>query len=216
MTSFIKKNWLLILMIIVSLGYLLLRNSFAKAAPSQIPPVSKNDFIQGSPSAQLILVEYSDLECPYCINFHKTMQQIMKDYNGKIAWVFRNYPLSFHANAQKEAEAAICAADLDGNQAFWKYTDAVYSRTKGGGTGFPLDQLVPLAKEQGLDEVKFKSCLDGGKAASRIKSDQEAGIKAGVQGTPMTFIVTKNGTQDVIAGALPYEQVKSKIDTLLK
>ena len=126
------------------------------------------------------------------------------------------YPLPFHQNAEKEAEASECINELGGNDAFWKYTDAIYERTTSNGTGFALDKLGPLAAELGLDQTAFQSCLDSGKYASLVKANQDGGVKAGIQGTPGTIIIAKNGTRSLIPGALPYEQVKPMIDAALK
>jgi len=144
------------------------------------------------------------------------MQQIIKDYGDKLAWVYRSYPLSFHQNAEKEAEAAECAAELGGNQAFWKYIDVIYERTTSNGTGFALNKLAPLAKEVGLDENKFKQCLDSGKYAQYIAQVRADGQNAGIQGTPGTIIVAKDGRRGIIAGALPIEKVKEQINALLQ
>lgn len=184
-------------------------------APSgPVPPVTKDDHIIGSSNAKVVLIEYSDLECPFCQRFHPTMQQAVKEYGDKVAWVYRHYPLSFHANAQKEAEASECAAELGGNKAFWNYIDKIFERSTVGGTGFALDKLVPLAKELGLNESKFKNCLDSGKHAKTVQDQLNGGSAAGVQGTPGTFVVGKNGSQ-LIPGALPYESIKQAIDAAL-
>lgn len=182
-----------------------------------IKPASKDDHIQGDlAKAQVVLIEYSDFECPFCIRFDATMQQVVKTYGDKVAWVYRHFPLSFHANAQKEAEASECAAELGGNTAFWKYANAIYTRTEGNGTGFPLANLVPLAKELGLNEAKFKTCLDSGKYAAKVQSDMDSGQSAGVGGTPATILVTKSGESKMISGAQPFESVKATIDQYVK
>src|SRR3989338_11101801 len=74
-------------------------------------PVDLNDHLLGNPNAPIIMVEYSDLECPFCKFFHKTMQSLMDVYgkDGKIAWVYRHFPLDIHPKAPKEAEATECA-----------------------------------------------------------------------------------------------------------
>lgn len=184
---------------------------------SDVPKVSKDDHIRGDKNARLALIEYSDIECPFCKRFHPTAQQVVDTYKGKVMWVYRHYPLSFHANAQKEAEAVECANEQGGNDAFWKYLDSIYERTTSNGTGFALDKLVPLAKELGLDETKFKLCLDGGKFADHVKQDMDGGTKAGVTGTPGNIILdTKTGATRLIPGAVPFEQVKAVIDEMLK
>jgi protein-disulfide isomerase len=144
------------------------------------------------------------------------MLQVMNDYKGKVRWVFRHFPLGFHANAQKEAEATECANEVGGNDAFWAYADKLFERTSGNGTGFALDALIPLAKELGLNENKFKSCLDSGKYAKHVQDEMNTGAAAGVSGTPGTFLVGKDGKSQLISGALPYASIKAALDTELK
>jgi protein-disulfide isomerase len=182
-----------------------------------VPKVTERDHTRGSTSPKLVMIEYSDFECPFCKSFHPTMLQVLKDYGNDIQWVYRHYPLAFHVNAQKEAEASECAYDQGGHDAFWKYTDAIYERTTSNGTGIALDSLVPLAGELGLNEATFKECLDSGKFTKYVQDDMAAAQTAGVQGTPNTIILDpKSNTQEVIPGALPYDQVKAAIDSMLK
>ncbi|MEK7592532.1 MAG: DsbA family protein, partial [Patescibacteria group bacterium] len=189
----------------------------ARPAAGEVPKVTKEDWVFGNRNAEIALIEYSDLECPFCKKFHPTAQQVVDEYKGKVMWVFRHYPLSFHANAQKEAEASECAAELGGNDIFWKFINTVTERTTATGTGFALDNLVPLAKELGLNESKFKECLDSGKMAAKIKTQQDGGTKAGVNGTPGNIILSmKTGETRLLAGAVPFEDVKAAIDSLLK
>ena len=188
-------------------------------APNQPPGPPANvtitlkadDHIRGDVNAPVTLVEYSDLECPFCQRFHPVMQQLMQEYAGKVAWVYRHFPLSFHTNAQKEAEATECAGKLGGNDKFWAYTDKIFERTTSNGTGFAIDALVPLAKELGLNEAKFKSCLDSGEFTAHVQQDLQEGTSFGVNGTPTTFV---NGQP--VEGAVPYEQLKAVVQSLLK
>lgn len=177
-----------------------------------LPPVTDKDHIRGSKDADVVLVEYSDYECPFCKSFHPTMEQIMKEYGNKVAWVFRHFPLSFHPKAQKTAEAGECIAELGGNDKFWEYTDLVYERMP----AFELSQLPDLAAEIGVNKAKFQTCLDSGKYAKDIQDEMAGGTAAGVNGTPGTIIVGKNGKYDLIGGALPFEQAKQQIDALMK
>lgn len=177
----------------------------------------KKDHIRGDiTKATVAVVEYSDFECPFCQRHHPTMKQVMDTYKDDVVWVYRHFPLSFHANAQKEAEATECANELGGNDAFWKYTDAIFERSTVGGTGFPLENLAPLAKELGLDEAKFKSCLDSGKYATHVQEDMDGGSKAGVNGTPGNIVVNlKTDENRIISGAVPFASFKTAIDALL-
>lgn len=175
------------------------------------------DHILGNPNAPISLIEYSDYECPFCKRFHETAKQIMKAYEGQVNWVYRHFPLSFHnPGAQKQAEAAECANELGGNEAFWKYTDAIYERTKSNGKGFPLTQIVPLAKELGLDEKRFAQCYDSDKYAGRVKEDIEEGMKIGVTGTPASILLHHASGEVVLkSGALPLEAFKADISKML-
>lgn len=181
-----------------------------------MPKITDKDHVRGNIDADLLLVEYSDFECPFCKRFHPTMKQVLQEYGNKVAWVYRHFPLSFHQNAQKEAEASECVAEQGGNDAFWKFTDAIFDRTESNGTGFALAALRPLAEELGLDAEKFQQCLDSGKYEKLVKEQMDGGTKAGISGTPGTIIVAKDRKKDLINGALPFEEVKTQIDGFLK
>jgi protein-disulfide isomerase len=189
----------------------------AAKVPSVAPKIAKDDHIRGNANARIALVEYSDLECPYCKTFHLTATKIVNDYAGKVMWVYRHYPLSFHANAQKEAEASECVNELGGNDAFWKFIDAIYERTTSNGTGFALEKLGPLAAEIGVDQTKFQTCLDSGKYTQKVKDEETQGTKEGISGTPGNILLdTKTGKTQEIPGAVPFEQIKPVIDGMLK
>jgi protein-disulfide isomerase len=177
----------------------------------EVPSVTDKDHLRGNKDAQIVLVEYSDFECPFCKQFQSTMQQVLAEYDDQVAWVYRHYPLNFHANAQKEAEASECANELGGNEAFWRYSDAIFERTTSNGTGFALDNLVPLAGELGLNQTAFQECLDSGKYSQQVKDEMAGGQKAGVTGTPGTILITKDGKTQLISGALPFDQIKQTI-----
>jgi protein-disulfide isomerase len=183
-----------------------------------VPPVDlAKDHIRGNKNAAVAVIEYSDFECPFCKSVHPTYQKIMQDYGDKVMWVYRDYPLSFHQNAQKEAEGGECVAELGGNDAFWKYADLIFQKTTSNGTGIALDALPGIAQEAGVDQAAFKTCLDSGKYAAKVQNDETTGAAAGVDGTPGNFVYdmkTKKSTP--IIGAVPVEQFKTAIDSYLK
>ncbi len=181
-----------------------------------VPVITKDDHVRGDKNAKITLLEYSDLECPFCKTFHPTAQRVIDEFKGKVKWVYRHYPLSFHANAQKEAEASECVWEQGGDDAFWKYIDAIYERTTANGTGFALDKLGPLAAEVGVDQAKFQSCLDSGKYAQKVKDHMAQGTKEGVTGTPGNILLrTEDGKNILIPGALPFESIKASLEQLL-
>jgi protein-disulfide isomerase len=171
------------------------------------PASRQRDHIYGSPDAPISLIEYSDFECPFCKRFHTTPKDLVDAYPGEVNWVYRHLPLPMHApGAQRQAEAAECAAELGGNDAFWAYADAIYARTESNGTGFALVDLVPLAVEVGLDEKPFQTCLSSERHAERVREDVAEASRLGVNSTP-TVIVRQNRTGAVRlrSGALPMD-----------
>ncbi|OGD66802.1 hypothetical protein A2442_01615 [Candidatus Campbellbacteria bacterium RIFOXYC2_FULL_35_25] len=117
-----------------------------------VDPVTADDHILGSPDADVIMVEYSDLECPFCKNFHLTTKQIMAEYgeNGQVALVFRHFPLDqLHSKARTEAAATECAAEIGGNDVFWAYLDKVFEITPSN-NGLELSKLHDIAVEMDL------------------------------------------------------------------
>lgn len=183
-----------------------------------VPPPAKDDHVYGNPDAPVTLIEYSDFECPYCKLFHGTTKELVDRSDGKVDLVYRHFPLDMHnPGAEKEAEASECVAELGGNDAFWKFADAIYSRTHSNGKGFPLENLAPLAVELGLNRDDFSRCFDSGRMATRIRRDIDSGAKAGVQGTPGN-ILRNNRSGEVIAisGAQPYERLNEAVQKLLK
>lgn len=168
------------------------------------------EHIRGNKNATVSVIEYSDYECPFCARVHPTMKQIVETYGDKVNIVFRHFPLSFHPNAQKAAEATECATELGGNDAFWKLSDIIYER------GADNTKLTDYAKEIGLNETAFKTCLDSGKYVQKITDMMQTGTDAGVRGTPGN-IVYNNETKvaKMVSGAQPFENFKAAIDELL-
>lgn len=98
----------------------------------ELPPLTTEDHVLGNvETAQVTIIEYSDFECPYCKNYNTTLNKIISESNGNIAWVYRHFPLvQIHANALEKAAAADCVAQLKGNDAFWKYKDLLFNMLK--------------------------------------------------------------------------------------
>lgn len=184
-------------------------------AKKNLKLVGEDDYVRGNTNAPITIIEYSDFECPYCKRFHNTMKQVMENYEGQVNWVYRHFPLAFHDPiATQEAEATECVGELGSNDKFWEYADLVYETTKSN-KGLAEDQLPVLAKQIGIDQAAFNECYDSGKYASKVKQQLADGSKAGVSGTPGSFIVNnKTGDIVMISGALPFEQIKPQIDAM--
>ena len=171
------------------------------------PQVTEADYIRGNPDAPITIVEYSDLECPFCKRFHPTVRQVLAEYGDQVRWVYKHFPLdAIHPKADKEAEAAECAGELGGSEKFWAYVDRVYEITPSN-NGLDLNLLPQIAKDLGLDQKAFEGCLNSGKYAEKVESQYQEGIRFGVNGTPGSFV---NAVP--VRGALPYENIKAIVE----
>lgn len=183
----------------------------------KIRPVTASDHIRGNPDAPIKIVEFSDLECPFCKRFHPTMQRIVSEYDNQVAWVYRHFPLDvLHSKARTEAIATECAADLGGNSAFWAYVDKIFEVTPSN-NGLDLNLLPVIASEIGLDRDEFQKCLDSGKFDQHVEEDVQDANLAGGRGTPYSVMIVNDGERYIpISGAQPYNVVKLLIDNVLK
>lgn len=186
------------------------------ASNINIAEVTDKDHIIGSRNADIVIVEYSDTECPFCKVFHSTMKEVVSAYDGKVAWVYRHFPIAqLHTKAEKEAAATECAAELGGNQAFWSYIDEIFERTNSNDSLDPAE-LPKIAGNVGLDVKAFNDCLSSGKYTEFVKNSVEEAVKAGARGTPYSVIIAEDGKKGVINGAEPLDMIKVKVDALLK
>jgi len=190
-------------------------SSDTQTIKKNIPPVTAADHIIGDINAPVKIVEYLDLECPFCKQFDGTMQQIMAAYPGKVAWVLRNFPLQqLHPNAPKLALAAECVASLGGNDDYWKFKDSIFTQAPIN-TFFDMTKLTSTAEGVGVDGKAFDSCVAAGTFEDKITGEFNDAIAAGAQGTPFSVLIAPDGTQIPIPGSQPYDQVKQAIDTAL-
>jgi len=187
------------------------------SAAESVPKVSADDHILGNPDADILIVEYSDFECPFCKQFHVTMQQIINEYgpSGKVAWVYRHFPLSqLHPKAPKESEASECAFDQGGNDAFWAYANRIFEITPSN-NGLDSARLPDIAQEIGLDVPAFNACLESGKYRTKIETEFNDAVASGGQGTPHNIIILKDGSTIPLPGAQPYATIKNAIEAIL-
>lgn len=177
--------------------------------------VTANDHVRGDLKAPVMIVEYSDTECPFCKRFHETMKAVIKKYDGKVAWTYRHFPLAeLHRKAQKEAEASECAGKLGGHGMFWSYIDAVYAATPSN-DGLAESELPKIAGNLGLDVAKFNTCLESGEMAKRVDADKADAMATGGNGTPWNILIGPDGKKYPINGAQPMEEIAKMIDLVL-
>ncbi len=178
---------------------------------AKIAAIEDDDHIRGSKDAKVYLIEYSDYECPFCSRFHDTAKQVMDEYGDSVAWVYRHFPLDqLHPKARPAAVASECVAELGGSDAFWKFTDEIYTDQAG-----KLADIESVAVNSGVNLSAFQSCVESGKYDDRVSNDISEGGSAGVRGTPGNFIVNDKGDAWFIPGAYPFESLKVTIDEAL-
>lgn len=177
----------------------------------KLAEVTSADHVRGDLSkAKVVMLEYSDFECPFCSRHHPTLVDIFSDYGDDIAWVYRHFPLSFHPEANPAALASECANEQG---KFWEYADALFENQDQLGT----DYYKSLAKELGLKTSQFNDCLDSAKYQDVIDADVASGRAAGVSGTPATFIdgTMVTGSTGSSVGAAPKSTFTKLIDAAL-
>lgn len=169
----------------------------------------------GRADAPLTLVEFTDLQCPYCRAFHVgTFEQLRRQFidTGKLRFVSRDFPLDFHPNARPAALAVRCAGEQG---KFWEMRHGVTLEA----AALSRDVYDRLARELGLDTARFDACITADRYRADIERDVAAGQSAGVTGTP-TFVLgaTGSGTSvegQRIVGALPFPVFEARIKALL-
>jgi len=219
---------IVIIGIIVSSGIFIYRTNH-KTEPTDInknipqevgiKPITGEDKILGNPNADVIIVEYSDFECPYCKIFHSTMQDVMYEYgrNGKVAWIFRHFPLeSIHKNAKGAAISSECVYRIGGNEKFWSYSDTLFASST---EILSKENLENIAVNLGIEKEKYNSCINSSEITTKIDSDITDGKLIYENdpnfGTPYSFIITKSGIQTKVIGAQPLSKMKELIDKFI-
>ncbi len=196
------------------------KSAAAPAQPSQelqdVAASVDDDPFKGKADAPVTIIEFSDYQCPFCSRFARnTFPEIARKYidTGKVRYVFRDFPLDFHKQAPKAAEAANCAGDKG---KYWEMHDKLFDSQ----SALSLENLRQYAVDIGLDADSFNTCIDSGKHAEEIAKDMEDGKKAMVSGTP-SFVIgkTQSGKKDVtgkkLVGARPFASFEQVIDQLL-
>lgn len=168
------------------------QNQTFQSADFTLAPISENDYIRGNSNAKVVMIEYSDTECPYCKQYHLVAKNLIEKLgkDSTFAWVYRNFPISErHPKASREAEALLCAGKIGGQTGFWNYTDQIYSVTPANDGLDPL-QLPIIAKNIGLDVAAFNTCLNSGEMTARVKAEHDEAVQNGAGGTPFSVLIT--------------------------
>lgn len=179
-------------------------------SPDHVTPVHPGDRIFGNPDAPVKLIEYADIDSPHSKQFHLALEQVMSEFGagGKVAWVYRHFPLLDRSTASAaHAEAAECAGYVGGDDTFWHFITALQSAAPGENQ-FRVDSYMPVAKQLGIAEDAFTSCLEQGRFTKKVYDDSSNALDAGAEGAPYTILLIEGKPPVGIQGALSYEDLK--------
>lgn len=178
------------------------------STPLPVPLPSIADHVQGRRTARYFLVEYGDLECPFCKKFDATLHEVIPAYQGTIVRVFRHFPLSFHADALPAAQASECVMRLGGGAAFWKFIDSISLQD--------TSAYEQLGEQWSGNAKEFQSCMQDPSIAQRILENEKRDSDA-VSGTPTSFLMDRTKrVYSVIEGAIPAEELRAQLDDFLQ
>lgn len=175
--------------------------------------------VKGDPNAKVVIVEYSDYQCPFCGRFYADSEsKIISKYvdSGKVLLLYKDFPLSFHPFAEPAAEGARCAGEQG---KYWEMHEKIFTEVNKANAQGITPTAVDLkawAKTLGLDSTKFDSCLDSGKTKAAVQANFQEGSSFGVSGTPTFFIGKVGGTAEQVVGAQPYAVFEQALDNALK
>ena len=162
---------------------------------------NENSPVLGNDDAPVTLVEFSDFQCPFCGRFFSTLKRVEQQFGDTVRIVYRQYPIpSLHPNAQKAAEASLCANEQG---KFWQMHDLMFQDQ----SNLLIKDLKDKASSLGLDRQRFDACLESGRYVEQIQKDQAEGSRVGVTGTPAIFV---NGVP-LPGGAVPYDVIEKAI-----
>lgn len=171
--------------------------------------------IYGNVNARFTLVEFSDLECPYCKRFHDTPKEIVDASQGNINWEWKHLPLSFHNPvSQLQSVAAECVREQKGNRGFWVFLDEIFDRSRGGGQGMP--DMAEAIASVGADVAQVEACLADRRYNSKVQDDVKTATSHGINGTPATFVVDNTtGRHQLLTGAQPAAAFMAAIQKMM-
>jgi len=178
---------LVMILAIAGLAFLVNSSPTSSSQPINVAPVSDKDITNGVKDSKVTLMEYADFQCPACASYQPILKQILAEYDGKILFVFRNYPLtSIHKNAVISAQAGYAAHKQGG---FFEMAESLYDNQKNWESlGDPRPEFIDYAKELKMDINKFEQDMNAGETKNFVKDSERQAISEGMNSTP-TFVL---------------------------
>ena len=203
--------WVLVAVFIGGVIWGIVKNiAPASLEPSALSGVSSADWVKGNRESKIVLVEYSDFQCPACGAYHPVVKQLVEEFGNDVAFVYRHFPLrQIHPNADLSARAAE-AAGAQGK--FWEMHDLLFENQKEwSNQKNAVDSFVKYAESLGLSSEQFKSDIDSKEVKQKVNEDYNGGTSLKISGTPTFFL---NGKK--LQNPRNYEEFKSIIEQAIK
>lgn len=194
MSEFIKRNLPVFIIGLITVGLFVFIIVTAQTKPATEPEliqveadelIAPHTYVQGSLTAPVVIVEFSDFGCPACKSFHPVVEEIIRDYPNNVAWAYRHFPLPQHRNADQAAAASQVAGEQG---KFWEYGKVLFENQG----NFDKDELIDYARQIGLDTEKFENDLRNSAFDEIVNEDIAYATQVGVNSTPTFFL---NGRQ---------------------
>ena len=213
-----------VILAVSHVGYAFIMSHASPQAPTTAfkgRSVDDTDLMTGNTKSKVILVEYSDTQCPFCAQLYPTMKKLHEEYGPKIGFVYRYFPLTqIHPDAFEEARAVYCVGKNLGAAKREEYVNQIFEyKWSKQNMVLPKGQKEIMARNVGVNDATFSACMQDIASSDAINASMQDGVNAGVQGTPASFVLikTRKGyeTVSLVDGARPYEFFKGVIDEAL-
>lgn len=188
------------------------RDEEIKGDISLLPAVSESDHVRGNDAASVVLVEYSDLNCQFCQQYHITMLRLLEKYPG-LAWVYRYMPL---LDSDQPSLIAECVDSLYSENEFWQYIDRYFSTVNSTEQALTLEGARSVLNTLDLDVQSVEDCAQQAEVQQELDNMKEGGQNVGVFGTPTTVLVVDGEPISLIEGAATYEDMVKYLDYYIK
>jgi protein-disulfide isomerase len=185
---------------------------------AQVDKIISGAALEGNTQADIVVIEYSDMECPFCIRQYaetKLRESLVKQYGDKVAFAYKNNRGVNHSGTEAKAIGALCAKKVGGNEAYAKFYHTVMDGTTQSAV-YPVANLGQAAKTAGVDAIKWQTCYDAKETAAEFLAETQEANGLGLGGTPGTLILNvKTGKYATVEGAYPLANFVQKIDALM-
>ncbi len=181
--------------------------------------LKSNSFALWNTWALVSIIEFSDLECPFCIEWHKAWahKKAMEEYWENLNYIFKNFPLPSHKNAWLEAAAAKCVEKIAWGEKYIEYIDSIFDTTKWGWEWFSINSLAPLAEQMWVNTEEFNSCFNNKETVGKVEKEFKQWVMLKINSVPTTLVLNNQTWKYItLPWVTQYEKLKEVIDFLSK